>query len=188
MDNQNFSHLLCVKPNKSEKFFTSLVCGRRILQLEYIEKCDEEGRFIEEDEYEFGNPKFLDHLQAQISDEKLSKTPYNWRRWIHFEHKERFMEGAFTGVSFIFALNSAEKTDQLLNVIVAGGGKQINIDFKAPLKPALLKRQKINLCFIQKPNIIPSENLAIIKSCKIECLPISQVAQYLTSEVVPKPF
>jgi topoisomerase (DNA) II binding protein 1 len=186
-DPKHFTHLLSSKPNRSEKFLTAVAKGKFILHVSYIEKCAEKGRFLREDEFEFGNP-LSSLVKVEAKDQKLLKAPYNWRQWINFQHKERFKDGAFTGFNCIFALEQSEKIAQLMNVIFASGGKEAqDLDYKSTLRTAQLKRQKVNIYLTQKSGAITEENMKTLKACNVKCVNVLYINDYLMSENVPDP-
>lgn len=184
VDVVNFTHLITGKPNRSEKFLISIAAGRFILHHDYITKCEEEGVFVAEDEFEFGNPKFTPAFPVDVKNEELFKSPFKWRKWIKAEHKNQFRNGAFSDMTFIVA--AAKNTSQFTNIIVSGGGKLVDVDFKTPLKLLLLKRNKVEYCLMENPKMLSSENAEVLKICNIELLPIKHISQYLMSTEVPK--
>lgn len=114
------THLICPKPGKNEKALASMASGKWILHVSYIEKSKKAGRFLNEEEFEFGNPKARN---KQFYDPKDSYV-YHWRRKI----SERGY-GAFHDMRAIVV---AEKRNALINVIEAGGG--VVIDSEPPYK------------------------------------------------------
>lgn len=184
VDVANFTHLITLKPNRSEKFLISIAAGRFILHYDYIDKCEEEGEFVAEDEYEFGNPKFLPHFPAEIKTEENFKAPFKWRKWIKAEHKTRFEKGAFTEMTFI--IGAGKNALQFKNIIESGGGKIVELDFKTTFKPLFLKRNKVEYCLMENAKLLSKENAEVLKACNVELFPIKHISQYLMSPDVPK--
>lgn len=185
MANEEFTHLVAVSPNRGEKFLMAISCGRFVIHPDYITKCYDAGRFLPEDEFEYGNPKFLATLKKPGKfEECLHYSPYKWRRWIHHEYPERFGQGAFTGLKFICP-NKTEKLCQFTNVTKSGGGEHQVIDFSSTLKPALIKRLNIDVCFIEKANDLSKTNNDILQQCNVKIIPLKQVNQYLMSPEAP---
>ena len=186
-DNSNFTHLISAKPNRSEKFLMSLAGAKFIIHSEYIDECSRQGKFVDEAEYEFGNPKFAPALDDSVKNEKTFKMPYKWRKWIKSEHKARFEYGAFTGMAFIVA-GSESKVSQFKNIIEAGGGKFLEVDFAKKLDPALIKRERVDYCLIEMSSYLSKENDEILKKCNVACDYIKLVASYLLSDEAPMKF
>lgn len=185
MASGEFTHLLAVSPNRGEKFLMAIACGRFVVHPDYIEKCYEAGRFLPEDEYEYGNPKFLPTLkQPGKSDETLHNSAYKWRRWIHHEYPDKFGKGAFSDLKFVCALREG-KLAQLINVMKCGGGEQQTVDFSTTLKPALIKRLKIDVCFIENQSDLSKTNSDVLRQCNVRIIPMRDVNQYLMSSKAP---
>lgn len=110
------THLICSKPGKSEKALASIASGKWILHVSYVQKSKEAGRFLNEEEFEFGNPKAKNKPFYDPKDSYI----YYWRKKI----SERGY-GAFYDMRAIVV---AEKRNALINVIEAGGGVVIDIE------------------------------------------------------------
>lgn len=110
------THLICRKPGKNEKALASIASGKWILHVSYVQKSKEAGQFLDEEEFEFGNPKTKN---KQFYDAKDSHV-YHWRRKISGRGY-----GAFHDMR---AIAVVEKRNALINVIEAGGGVVVDIE------------------------------------------------------------
>ncbi|XP_066258157.1 DNA topoisomerase 2-binding protein 1-A [Euwallacea similis] len=110
------THLICPRLAKNEKTLASMAAGKWILDVSYIEKSKAAGRFLEEEEFEFGNP----NARANVSFGKEDGGPYFWRREV-----SRRGYGAFNDMRAIVV---AESRIPIINVIKAGGGIIVNVE------------------------------------------------------------
>lgn len=185
LSNGTFTHLITPAPSRGEKFLVTLAGGRFALHPDYIKKCIEKGDFVDEAPFEYGNPNMLPELAEKFADlsPELVRSAYKWRNWKATEPSERYKNGAFT--DFVFALAvPEERRSPFTNILTSGGGKQVEIDFKIPLKPALLKRQNINICFYSGKEL-PKDQMKILSQCKIPYKNTSFINDYLMSDDLP---
>ncbi|CAG9762703.1 unnamed protein product [Ceutorhynchus assimilis] len=110
------THLICLKPGRNEKTLCFMAAGKWILHMSYLEKSAEAGHFLDEEEFEFGNPKAK---KNGIYEEKDNCIFY-WRK----EIKTRGY-GAFNDMRAIII---AEKKELLANVVQSGGGAVVNVE------------------------------------------------------------
>lgn len=179
-----FTHLIVTKPQKSEKFLMAISRGSFVIQQDYIKQCAVERRFIAEDEYEFGNPKYSQSLLQIKADDRLLNAAYKWRRWIKKEFSDKFPHGAFSGIKFILG---GAKIPQFSKIIRAGGGIIFDIDFKSVFNPVIIKREKIDYCLVENMKFIGKDKIDVLSSCGVKILCFNVINQYLMSETVPDP-
>lgn len=110
------THLICSKPGRNEKALACMAAGKWILHVSYVIKSKEAGHFLDEEEFEFGNPK----AKKNISFEEKDGCIYQWRKEV-----ARRGYGAFHDMRAIVV---SEKKDSLANVIEAGGGVVVKVD------------------------------------------------------------
>lgn len=158
--------------------------GHFALHPDYILKSHSEGRFLPEDDYEFGNPKFDPELKASLTvDENLFNAAYKWRRWINFDHQYLYMTGAFTGLSFIAATDKKP----IIDILTKGGGKHYDVDFKSSFKHAQIKRLNVDVCLFENVKQLSKENTKVLNDCNISIINIKSIKEFFLSDV-PKPF
>ncbi|KAK4881729.1 hypothetical protein RN001_005048 [Aquatica leii] len=114
------THLICSKPNRNEKILASLSAGKWILHESYVEQCALQGKFVDEELFEFGNPKSNDNIYM-----KSEKENDNQLKYVHFWRKEvtRRGYGAFHDMRLIVVAN---RRDLFIRVLQAGGGMVID--------------------------------------------------------------
>ncbi|KAJ4793346.1 BRCT domain-containing protein [Rhynchospora pubera] len=116
-DSHNWSfqatHFIVPGPvRRTEKFFAAAASGRWILKMEYLTACNEAGRFIEEEPYEW-------YGSGMTEDSSISlEAPRKWRLV-----REKTGHGAFYGMRiFIYGECIVPSLDTLKRVIKAGDG------------------------------------------------------------------
>jgi hypothetical protein len=165
---------------------SAIAGGSFILHSDYLVKCLEEGEFVKIDTYEFGNPMFLESLEISTrSDNSQYKASYKWRQWIK-DHQDRFSDGAFTDTRFIL-LGTSTNAASIANVVKAGGGIQIDINFDEALKAAVIRREKIDICFVESQSTLSKQNTEILKKCNVKILNLNAVNVFLMQDDVPVP-
>lgn len=109
------THLICLKPGRNEKTLACMAAGKWILHVSYIEKSVEAGQFLDEEIFEFGNPKSRSHIPY----EENYKNVHLWRKEIGRRGYRAFND--------MRAIVIAEKKEPIVNVIEAGGGVIVNV-------------------------------------------------------------
>lgn len=174
--NQKFTHLVAGKLSRGEKCLQAIASGCFVLHPSYITKCEEEGRFVAEEAFEYGNPKFNQALDKD-TEFSLFNAPFKWRKWLA-EFPEKFPKGAFSGLKFIAAV-AKEKLNIFVSIVEAGGGKYVPVDsMKAPLDVAFLKSEEVNFCFFQEL-FISNSNRELLKKQNIEMVSYNFLNDYL---------
>ncbi|XP_049770499.1 DNA topoisomerase 2-binding protein 1-like [Schistocerca cancellata] len=123
------THLICSRPGwyKKTACCNLLLCiasGKWILHKSFIDASCRAGTFVEEEEYEFGNPKaekLWGKLQPRSMQMALAKAGYRWRRKLCGGNS-----GPFTGMRAIVCTKQ-KKAVLLAQVIKAGGGEVLDI-------------------------------------------------------------
>lgn len=112
------THLLCVKPSRNEKMLGSIAAGKWILHCSYLRDCERAGEFIDEEKYEWGNPRSKDIIPIVENepDKSYAAAAYRWRVKLQGTGK-----CAFNGMVAMLMVPN-EKHDQLARLIKAGGG------------------------------------------------------------------
>lgn len=190
MNEKDFTHLVIAKPNKSEKFLMALAKGLFVVHFEYVGRCESQATFLDESEFEMGNPKFSQQIVTDYDldvTSSLFKAAYKWRIWITRERRRKFKNGAFTDMKF-FVIASALKKAPIVNVIEAGGGRCFDVDQHENLDENLIKRENIKICLCEQDKMISPANLEIARRFKIKFFNIASVFSYLMREKVPEEF
>lgn len=168
----------------------ALAKGLFVVHFEYVGRCESQATFLDESEFEMGNPKFSQQIVTDYDldvESSLFKAAYKWRIWITRERRRKFKNGAFTDMKF-FVIASALKKAPIVNVIEAGGGRCFDVDQHENLDENLIKRENIKICLCEQDKMISPANLEIARRFKIKFFNIASVFSYLMREKVPEEF
>uniref|UniRef100_A0A6P7GLA0 DNA topoisomerase 2-binding protein 1-like n=1 Tax=Diabrotica virgifera virgifera TaxID=50390 RepID=A0A6P7GLA0_DIAVI len=135
------THLLCPKPARNEKSLSCMASGKWILHTSYLEKSIEAGHFLNEEEFEFGNPKSVGNFT--ISHDRDTETRTQQMHWWRKEVGRRGY-GAFNDMRAIVVAN---KREPIIRVIEAGGGVVIN------LKPPFEDTVHATHCLLEQKSV-----------------------------------
>ncbi|XP_015595302.1 DNA topoisomerase 2-binding protein 1-A isoform X2 [Cephus cinctus] len=176
---QNFdmsaTHLLCIRPSRNEKMLSSIAAGKWVLHCTYLRDCEQQGKFIDEEKYEWGNPKSKGVIPEPTGEtEKLiAAAAYKWRIKILQEPG-----GAFQNMVALLLVQK-EKYDQFQRLICAGGG--VVVQAKPPYVSSTNGR-KITHCFIQLKQMDHQADWAMMASKGILCFLPQYLSEHLTAE------
>jgi topoisomerase (DNA) II binding protein 1 len=114
------THLICPKPARNEKTLSCMAAGKWILHVSYVDKCVAAGKFLPEENFEFGNPKSKENIPMTSDAENEHRI-----QCIHWWRKEiaRRGYGAFNDMRAIVV---AQKREPIVRVIEAGGGTVVD--------------------------------------------------------------
>jgi hypothetical protein len=94
VDSEKYTIPLTNKMRYRKSCMMALARGCTILHISYISKSSHHGSFIDFKKFEFGNQKYT---AALVFENPITMGSFKRRQWIHFEHSDRFVNGAFTG-------------------------------------------------------------------------------------------
>ncbi|KRT81163.1 hypothetical protein AMK59_5272, partial [Oryctes borbonicus] len=118
------THLISNRASRNEKMLSSMAGGKWILHPDYIKRSLEIGKLADEEEFEYGNPKFSKNIKIQMDRE--TELRGNAIHWWRLEITKRGY-GAFHDMRAIVVSN---RRDSIKRVIEAGGG--MVVDAKPP--------------------------------------------------------
>ncbi|GLH09974.1 Uncharacterized protein GBIM_14988 [Gryllus bimaculatus] len=173
---QNATHLLCQQPSRNEKVLTSIAAGKWVLEKLYLEDSKREGHFLNEEDYEWGNPK-ASYLQKLLKpgslNEQLAKAVYRWRCKIQITGKK-----AFHGMKAIIC-SSKEKAELYKRIVIAGGGEVLNIS------PPFSEPGCATVCILELAKVQHRVDLQTLVDKKVPCVPPLYLNDYLISDPPP---
>uniref|UniRef100_A0A182RSY5 BRCT domain-containing protein n=1 Tax=Anopheles funestus TaxID=62324 RepID=A0A182RSY5_ANOFN len=177
----NCTHILCGKPNRGEKMLSGIAAGKWLLSTKYLDDSFEAGYFLDEECYEWGNPKAAGKLAALVSagDLETAAAAYTWRMRIANDVGKH--DGAFTGYRVLLVV---PKKDQFERLLQSGGGYVLNVD------PPFIKSERAmsaTHCFVDRKAKLSSEDHRALAEAGIAVLSIMYLNAYLTSASFPDP-
>uniref|UniRef100_A0A182VZQ1 BRCT domain-containing protein n=1 Tax=Anopheles minimus TaxID=112268 RepID=A0A182VZQ1_9DIPT len=175
------THILCGKPNRGEKMLSGIAAGKWILSTKYLDDSFEAGYFLDEESYEWANPKAIAKLPALVSagDLETAAAAYSWRQRILNDVGKH--DGAFTGFRVLLVV---PKKEQFLRLLQSGGGHVVDVD------PPFIKSERAmsaTHCFVDRKVKLSAEDHRALAEAGIAVLSIMYLNAYLTSTSLPDP-
>ncbi|XP_026148420.1 DNA topoisomerase 2-binding protein 1 isoform X2 [Mastacembelus armatus] len=182
LDKQSFdpssSHIIVGTPMRNEKYLAALATGKWILHRSYLEACRSVGRFIQEDEYEWGSSSILNALPNITHQQRaLALAAMHWRKALQGRHEDR---GAFSGWTVM--LNIDQKRESCFRRLLQTGGAKV-----LPSPSPSLYKEATHL-FADFSQLKPGDfrvDLAGAASQGVACLRPEYIADYLMQDPPP---
>lgn len=124
--NVTCTHVVCEKPSRSQRIYSAIAAGKWMLSMKYISDSMEAGYFLNEEPYEWGNPKNEIDLKADISFRGIIHAAFKWRHHISptIDANRPPTSGAFAGFRVIL---HCTKPDRFKALLEAGGGTVLDV-------------------------------------------------------------
>lgn len=170
------THLITPRPSRSEKHLTALAAGKWVLPPVYLWRCHEAGTFIEESDYEWGNPANSERLPSaglKETEIKLAAAAHRWR--VTLSKNDGVRRGAFSGWRVLVA-TVPERLGAFVRLIEAGGGTVLTERISESNFPCDLTH-----CFVEMKRF-PKFDLALFAQHQVPCLEPLFINNYLLSE------
>ncbi|XP_053987839.1 DNA topoisomerase 2-binding protein 1-A isoform X1 [Hylaeus volcanicus] len=174
------THLLCLRPARNEKMLGSIASGKWVLHCMYLRDSEQEGEFLDEEKYEWGNPKskgIIPDPSGEI-EVMIAAAAYRWRLQLLKEPL-----GAFNNMVALL-LVSGEKYDQFKRLIEAGGGKVVQARPPYDTSPT---GKKITHCFVNVRQVSQPIDWAMLANKGILCFLPQYLSDYLTAQTPLNP-
>lgn len=174
------SHVLCTRPSRNEKMLGSIATGKWILHCMYMRDSDQEGRFLDEEKYEWGNPKSKGIIPDPTGDieEAIAAAAFKWRVKLLKE------PGAYPFRDMVAILLAVgDKYDMFKRLIEVGGGTVV--EARPPYDSP--NGKKITHCFVNIKQVTQPINWAMLASKGIFCFLPQYLSDYLTSQTPLNP-
>ncbi|CAH0559697.1 unnamed protein product [Brassicogethes aeneus] len=174
----NCTHLICPKPARNEKTLSCMAAGKWILHESYVQKSIEAGKFLNEELFEFGNPKSSGNFSVNLDREGEARA-----NSMHYWRKEISGRG-YGAFSDMRAMVVAAKREPIVRVVEAGGG--VIVDMSPPFDDTvtinathcLLEPRKISMEKMQDYIILAKQGIYCVNT-----LYISDFLQRITNDV-----
>ncbi|XP_012528474.1 DNA topoisomerase 2-binding protein 1 isoform X2 [Monomorium pharaonis] len=174
------THLLCIKLSRNEKMLGSIAAGKWVLHYSYLRDSERDGRFLDEEEYEWGNPRSKNRIPEPSNEIEIAiaAAAYRWRLKLQTE-----LNGPFSNIVALLMV-SEEKYDQFKRLIEAGGGMVVQAK---PPYDASPSGRRITHCFINVKQINQPVDWAMLASKGILCFLPQYLSDYLTAKTPLNP-
>ncbi|XP_011139690.1 DNA topoisomerase 2-binding protein 1-B isoform X2 [Harpegnathos saltator] len=174
------THLLCAKLSRNEKMLGSIASGKWVLHCSYLRDSDRADRFLDEEEYEWGNPRSKGTIPEPNNEieQGIAAAAYRWRLKLL-----KKPDGPFSDMVALL-LVSEEKCDQFKRLIEAGGGSVMQA--RPPYDASPFGR-KITHCFVNVRQVNQPIDWAMLASKGILCFLPQYLSDYLTATMPLNP-
>ncbi|XP_065170414.1 DNA topoisomerase 2-binding protein 1 isoform X3 [Atheta coriaria] len=132
------THLLCHKLNRNEKLLASMASGLWILHISYATDSYAAKKLLNEEDYEFGNPKAMHKFKLDSDAQQKATAARYWR-----EEIGRRGYGAFHDIRAIVLANRKEP---MIRVLQAGGAMIVDAS------PPFEENVSATHCFLEVKN------------------------------------
>ncbi|KDR12289.1 DNA topoisomerase 2-binding protein 1-B isoform X2 [Zootermopsis nevadensis] len=167
------THLVCSRPGRSEKLLASIASGKWVLHKGYLDVCQKEKQFVQEDEFEWGNPSassLMRDLKLDSLEHDLALSAYRWRRILTGDNT-----GAFMGMRAAVCI-SREREEPFKRLVLAGGGRLV--DFS--------NLDEATHCFVELSKASLPVDLSVLVKKRIPCVPPLYLNDYLVKNPPPQ--
>ncbi|KAM4688611.1 DNA topoisomerase 2-binding protein 1 [Discoglossus pictus] len=186
LENQCFdpscTHIIVGHPLRNEKYLASMAAGKWVLHRSYLESCRAMGRFVQEDDYEWGCSSILDALCSINNQQKmLAVAAMRWRKKLQKMKQDLgTSEGAFSGWRVILNVDQT-KEPGFKRLLQSGGAKVFAGHSSSLFKEA-------THLFADFSKLKPDDsrvNVAEAAEQGVHCLKPEYIADYLMKEPPP---
>ncbi|XP_053525000.1 DNA topoisomerase 2-binding protein 1 isoform X3 [Artibeus jamaicensis] len=177
------THIVVGHPLRNEKYLASLAAGKWVLHRSYLEACRTAGRFVPEEDYEWGSSSILDALTGISAQQRqLALAAMRWRKRIQQTQEAGVAEGAFSGWKVILHVANPSREAGFKRLLQSGGAKVL------PGHSVPLLKEATHL-FSDGNKLKPDDtgvNIAEAVAQNVYCLKTEYIADYLTQETPPR--
>lgn len=174
------THLLCIRPSRNEKMLGSIAAGKWVLHCMYLRDSEINGAFLDEEKYEWGNPKSNGIIPDPTGDIEtaIAAAAYRWRLKLLKEPTGPFHD------MVALLLVSGEKYDQFKRLIETGGGTVVQARPPYDVNPS---GKKITHCFVNVKQFRQPIDWARLANKGILCFLPQYLNDHLTAETPLNP-
>ncbi|XP_055995895.1 DNA topoisomerase 2-binding protein 1-like [Ostrea edulis] len=184
LDGQNFdpscTHLVIGVPARNEKFLACVASGKWVLHKSYFEACRQEGKFVQEDFYEWGGEgtaSLLEKMNPAVR--KLCEAAHSWR--LKINSASQSCVGAFSDWKVLLCTDR-KKEDNFRRLLEAGGATVNNV------KPPFSKSVSASHAFMELNKVEMSEDdIGLLVKLGVICVKPDFIAAHLTNNPAPNP-
>ncbi|XP_008056831.1 DNA topoisomerase 2-binding protein 1 [Carlito syrichta] len=177
----NCTHIVVGHPLRNEKYLASVAAGKWVLHRSYLEACRTAGRFVQEEDYEWGSSSILDVLTGiNVQQRRLALAAMRWRKKIQQRQESGIVEGAFSGWKVILHVEQSREAG-FKRLLQSGGAKVL------PGHSVSLFKEATHL-FFDFNKLKPEDsgvNIAEAAAQNVYCLKTEYIADYLMQESPP---
>ncbi|XP_054984317.1 DNA topoisomerase 2-binding protein 1 isoform X1 [Sorex araneus] len=176
------THIVVGHPLRNEKYLASVAAGKWVLHRSYLEACRAAGRFMLEEDYEWGSNSILDVLTGiTVQQRRLALAAMRWRKSIQQKQESGVVEGAFSGWKVILHVDPSREAG--FRRLLQSGGAKVLHGHSVPLyKEATHLFSDYNKMKQDDSGV----NIAEAASYNVYCLKTEYIADYIMQETPPQ--
>ncbi|XP_053322306.1 DNA topoisomerase 2-binding protein 1 isoform X2 [Spea bombifrons] len=189
IDKQSFdpscTHIIVGHPLRNEKYLASMAAGKWVLHRSYLEACRAAKRFVQEEDYEWGNGAILSALNSITPQQRLlAEAAMRWRKKLQKLKQDTDMletgEGAFSGWRVILNVDQT-KEPGFRRLLQSGGAKVFVGQSPSTFKDATHLFADFSKLKPEDPKV----NVTEAAAQGVSCLKPEYIADYLIKEQPP---
>ncbi|GFR12558.1 DNA topoisomerase 2-binding protein 1-A [Trichonephila clavata] len=172
------THLILEKPIKNEKLLSSIASGKWVLHPQYFTACEEQMKFVPEEDFEWGGPfteEFLQNLPN--SCKKMAYCPFRWRVKLNIQTS---LKGAFNDWVVLVIADDKAKQLTYTKILEAGGAEVLSSE----MSNHDLERLSYVIVDMKKRSLSQID-LSPYISNKIKCVKPEYLAFFLIEDPAP---
>lgn len=169
------THLVLGQALKNERFLASVAAGKYVLHKTFLDESSSVGRFVEEEEHEWGGPRTAAILASTATPSKSHKAAYCPRRW-RIKIQEDRSSGAFSDWKAAIFASDAAKEAVYLRVLNAGGAQVVPRSSLSTATHALFD-----------VGVAKKGELSALLEAGAKCVKAEYLAAFLTEDPTPPP-
>lgn len=179
------THLVLVNALKNERYLAAVAAGKFVLHTAYLDESATAGRFLDEEQYEWGGPlteRVLANLStSSVKNQKKKPQPaYAPQRWRKFLSRNPDSRGAFSGWRVILFASGEAKEAVYRRVLEAGGATIL------PSSPPDFQTGDVTHALFDA-GMARSVDLKMLMDTGVLCLKAEYMAMYLVEDPAPSP-
>ncbi|XP_029445188.1 DNA topoisomerase 2-binding protein 1 isoform X2 [Rhinatrema bivittatum] len=176
------THIIVGHPLRNEKYLASMAAGKWVLHRSYLESCRAVGRFVQEEDYEWGSNSILDVLTGiNAQQKKLAVAAMRWRKKLQKTKQDiGSIEGAFNGWKVV--LNVDQTKEAGFKRLLQSGGAKVLLGHHASLF------KEATHLFADFSKLKPDDaRVNVVEAAEqgVNCLKPEYIAEYLMQEPPP---
>lgn len=169
---ESCTHLIIKEPNRGEKYLAAIASGVWVLKPEYMEESIKQGKFVNEEDYEWGNGP---------DDTYIAKAAPRWRLRLENYLKPAVdkVRGSFEGWNILLMVDP-KKREGFTRLLKAGKGKVTLL--KSSIRN--IKNKEYTHFFIDgttRNRLKDLSSISYLMERNILCYDAQYIAEYLTS-------
>ncbi|GIY17018.1 DNA topoisomerase 2-binding protein 1-A [Caerostris extrusa] len=172
------THLILEKPIKNEKLLSSVASGKWVLHSQYLTACENQKKFIAEEDFEWGGPCTCEFVASFPNNmKKIANSPFRWRVKLNGQTE---IKGAFHNWIVLVIADDKTKQSTYTKILEAGGGDVV------PSEAGIQNLERLSHVIVDmKKRSLSQIDLCPYVNNKVKCVRPEYLAFYLIEDPEP---